>query len=308
MATDSLLDRLPAELRLKIYALVLSTDTTPRRRITRRDDDEDEDKVTPLMPGLALLTVSRSVYNEALATLCEGNTLVIHRSELYLSKHSDNANALTPIGDLLIHLEMCETRRGPCSDDYGEPCDNCSDPHRLIEILTSLPRLRTIIIEYGAELLCHRQDRSTDFVVTTIRYGPFSDLRRALDEDEPSVALVGYRMDCARVGVYHLLGPSFGGKTVTFRDRQMSAAWSDFCTHRVSRDTGHRRQRRAAQEINSMFLRYSVYGELPLQIASIWPSEGYVSLRALDEIGAGESGLPGGVRFGAAGICGRRTA
>ncbi|KAK5684289.1 hypothetical protein LTS10_004156 [Elasticomyces elasticus] len=273
MATDSLLDRLPAELRLEIYALVLSTDTTTRRRITRhgrgfqpdprfKPDPSfyDDDRVFSPIPGLALLTVCRSVYSEALATLFEENVLVIQRSELCLSEYNQDSLRLF---DHLTNLEINEMQQGTCSMSEGKLCENCVDLSGIFHIIATLPRLRTIVFEYGAETWWKEWDPVTDFVTET-RHGPFSDLRRAIKNH----SFLDYTMECAAVGVYRLLGPSLGRKIVTFRDSDLSHAWADPSDYPYNNS----RLRKLVDKIHHMMYSRSVRGQLPLQIANIWPT------------------------------------
>ncbi|KAK4903290.1 hypothetical protein LTR27_000218 [Elasticomyces elasticus] len=275
MATDSPLDKLPAELRLKIYALVLSTATTTRRRITRHGrgfqpnprfqpgpEFYQPDKLVSPIPGLALLTVCRSVYSEALATLFEENILVIQRSELCLSKYNHDSLRLF---HHLTNLEINEMQQGTCSMSEGKLCENCVDLSGIFHILTTLPRLRSVMFEYGAEAWWKEWDPVTD-VVTETRHGPFSDLRRAIKNQ----SFRDYTMECAGVGAYRLLGSSLGGKIVTFRDSDLSHAWADPFDYGY---TGSR-LRKCVDKIQQMMWSRSVHGQLPLQIANIWPTRG----------------------------------
>ncbi|KAK5743839.1 hypothetical protein LTR17_002461 [Elasticomyces elasticus] len=267
MATGSLLDRLPAELRLKIYGLVF----IPSRRITRRGRGFQVDwrvhssaqDWPATIPDLALLTVSRSVYNEALATLYEVSTVIVQRSELCLSKYNKDSLKLF---EHLTHLEIYEMRQGTCSTSEGKLCENCVNLSGIFHILTTLPRLRTIVFEYGDEPWWKEWDLAT----------PFSDLRRALKDGH----LRGYTIECAGVGEYRLLGSSLVGKIATFRHSELGCAWSDPFRTRLIKDKS-----KIAFAIRTMRTLYTG-SFLPLQIARVWPPEVPVDLHQLHAIDA----------------------
>ncbi|KAK4955083.1 hypothetical protein LTR10_007277 [Elasticomyces elasticus] len=251
MASHSLLDRLPAELRLKIYGLVF----TPSRRITRRGRGFPVDlrvhsaaqEYAATIPDLALLTVSRSVYNEALATLYEVSTLVFQRSELCLSKYNKHSLKLF---DHLTHLEIYEMQQGTCSTSEGKLCENCVNLSGIFHILTTLPRLRTIVFEYGDEPWRKEWDLAT----------PFTDLRQALKDGH--------------------LRSSLDRVKVMFRDSELSCAWADPFSTRPIKDRS-----RVAYAVETMHMLHPA-GLLPLQIARIWPPGVPVDLHQLHAIDA----------------------
>ena len=132
------LQKLPVELRLKIYELILRFEHPIKLR-----------QVIPGSRDLSLLRTSRQVYNEALPVLYDSNTIIVTRNDF--CKCTDPA-LKTPLKlDYARHLLILSFSSSiACTLRFlDERCDVCQPSAAgLIQMLTLMPRLQTVVIDY----------------------------------------------------------------------------------------------------------------------------------------------------------------
>lgn len=142
MTNCPLLDRLPVELRLHVYELLL-TFTAPI-------------KLRCIVPGsrnLSLLRTCRQIHTEALSVLHDLNTIVITRNDFCPNTDS---TLKTPVNwEYVRHLRVVAFSQSiACmSQMRREKCSVCRpDASGLIEVLIKMPRLKSCVVDYRDHL------------------------------------------------------------------------------------------------------------------------------------------------------------
>ena len=133
-----LLEKLPSELRLQIYAHLLHYTHHIKRR-----------QIVPGSRDLALLRVNKQIYDEALPVLYDVNTIIVTRNDF--CKCTD-AGLKTPLelgqARHLLITSFCESIACNLAGQEGR-CDVCQPSATgLIEALVAMPRLRTVLVDY----------------------------------------------------------------------------------------------------------------------------------------------------------------
>ena len=137
-----LLTGLPVELRLRIYEYLLRFDKPVKLR-----------QIIPGSKDLSILRTNQQIYHEALPVLYDLNTIIVTRNDFC---KSTDASLKTPLKlDQARHLLIVSfsqsivcTLNGP-----GEQCDVCQPSAMgLIGTLISMPRLRTVLVDYHTHL------------------------------------------------------------------------------------------------------------------------------------------------------------
>ena len=142
MITCGSLERLPVELRLRVYEELL-----------RFNDPIKLRQVVPGSRNLSILRTNRYVYHEALPVLYDSNTITVTRNDFC---EYTEARLRTPLRfDYTRHLLITSfsqsiacTLSGP-----GLRCAVCQpSAEGLIRIFTQMPRLQTVLIDYHNHL------------------------------------------------------------------------------------------------------------------------------------------------------------
>lgn len=188
-----LLHKLPVEIRLRIYELLLQYSHPIKPR-----------QIIPGSRDLSLLRPSRQIYSEALPVLYDLNTIVVARNDFC---RNTDASLKTPLRlDLARHLLVVSLSQSiACTLNGPEgQCDVCRPSAiGLFKMFASMPRLQTVVVHYHKHvaemnLLRDRLKRESDLVVgppasTDVRSG--SCVYRL---DGPAVRHLGIRFQCGR--------------------------------------------------------------------------------------------------------------
>ena len=136
------LEKLPAELRIRIYEELVGFDAPIKLR-----------QVVPGAKDLPILRTNRQIYNEALSVLYEVNTIVVTRNDF--CKLTDQ-RLKTPLRlDQARHLLMTSISQSIVCTISGPArwCNVCEfSATGLIEAFTRMPRLLTVVIDYHKHL------------------------------------------------------------------------------------------------------------------------------------------------------------
>lgn len=137
------LQRLPVEIRLRIYEYLLGFDLPIKLR-----------QIVPGSRDLAILRTSAQIYQEALPVLYDLNTIVVTRNDF--CKRTDRGLKTVLQRDFARHLIVASFSRSiACTlSDADERCDVCqSSADGLIHDLTAMPRLRTVLVLYQQHIM-----------------------------------------------------------------------------------------------------------------------------------------------------------
>ena len=136
------LDRLPIELRLRIYEHLLTFDEPIKLR-----------QVIKGSRNLSVLRLNRQIHQETLGTLYDLNTIVVTRNDF--CTYTDS-NIKTPLKfDYARHLFVTSFSQSiactPTGPDYR--CEVCQpDAMGLVKSFTKMPRLQTVLVDYHRHL------------------------------------------------------------------------------------------------------------------------------------------------------------
>ncbi|KAK5168633.1 uncharacterized protein LTR77_005942 [Saxophila tyrrhenica] len=139
MAECTFTDRLPVELRLRIYEYLLP--------------DNEHLKLRQYIPGshnLAILRTSRQIYEEAIPLLYDLNSIVVTRNDF--CAHTD-ANLKTPLkleyARFLYFFNFSQSIACTLAGSEGR-CDVCQPSAAgLLDAFTAIPRLRAVWLDFG---------------------------------------------------------------------------------------------------------------------------------------------------------------
>ena len=183
------LEKLPTELRLRIYSHLLAFDHPIKLR-----------QIVPGTKNLAILSTDRQIHNEALSVLYDLNTIIVTRNDF--CKYTDAA-LQTPVKlDHARHLLMKSFSQSIMCTLKGleDRCDVCHPSAAgLIRTLASMPRLRTVIVDY--------QKHVTEFEQFTGRIEAQGNLK--LEEGPLDVELGCHTC--------RLVGPDVNGVDILFK-------------------------------------------------------------------------------------------
>lgn len=180
------LQTLPTELRLRIYEYILTFAQPIKLR-----------QVIPGSRNLAILRTNKQIHFEALSVLYDLNTIVVTRNDF--CKNTE-ASLKTPLKlDHARHLLITSFSQSiACTlSGHGGQCDVCQpSASGLIEALTCMPRLRTVLVDYKNH--CREMN------------GVRGNLER-----ETGLTLRFVSSDIG-LGSYQLRGPGIGGLEIQF--------------------------------------------------------------------------------------------
>ena len=203
------LTRLPVELRLRIYAYVLSFSRPMKLR-----------QVVEGTKKASILRANRQIYHEALPVFYDCNTIVASRNDFC---HRTDAMLQTPLNrNHVRHLKItsfsrsiiCASRKESSFD--ARYCSVCQPSATgFIETLLDLPRLRSAVVDYRNCL------------------GEFSAFQRynrngGLDSTSGRGNGLRFQLLCTGVAEYRLVFPSTysSSPTIIFTDRIFNQVWS----------------------------------------------------------------------------------
>ncbi|KAK5115776.1 hypothetical protein LTR62_000865 [Meristemomyces frigidus] len=185
-----LLSRLPSELRIAIYELLLAFEHPIKLRQTVAGSDKTN-----------VLRTNKQTYNEVLAVLYECNTISVTRNDFC----KNTAYGLkTPVdGRHIRHLRMTTFGESIACSFLQNSCDVCSDHGRgLLTALREMPRLQTVTIDHSSQLSTFRRFQAVSLDWTA-----------------------GRGLDCIGVGRYRISRQDSGGPELTFEHRALAAIW-----------------------------------------------------------------------------------
>lgn len=161
-----LLELLPVELRLQIYEYLLQYSHPIKLR-----------QIVPGSRDLALLRTNHQIYSEALPVLYDLNTIVVARNDF--CKNTE-ASLRTPLKlDHARHLLIASFSQSiACTVNGPEgQCDVCQPSAiGLIRAFTSMPRFRSVLIDYHKHLaemrlLKVRLEKESDMMLEPVSTG-----------------------------------------------------------------------------------------------------------------------------------------
>ena len=202
-----LLNRLPVELRLRIYEHVLSFERPLKLR-----------QVVAGSKNTSILRANKQIYHEALPVLYDTNTIIVTRNDFCQDTDPDLQTPLRrdQVRRLLVRnfsqSIKCSSFSGG-NNMYLEGCCDVCKPSAtgFLAVLAALPRIQTVVIDYQNHV------REFGFIKDTIRGIGSTSV------DAPH----GFSLRCTDLAKYALTSPSFPPNlSITFTDLPLSSIWN----------------------------------------------------------------------------------
>ena len=172
MESPSQFLKLPSELRVRIYELVL----TFSRPIKLRQTVAGSGCTT-------LLRVNRQIYEESLAVLFDVNTIAVTRNDFCTNT---DAALKTPIPSQHVRHLLVTSFGESIACNFGTHCGGCkASASGFLAVLRAMPRLKSILVDYATarsrfnafQMSCGSAKLPyTSFGVHTLRHDAFHDV------------------------------------------------------------------------------------------------------------------------------------
>lgn len=206
MATSPFLE-LPPELRVKIYEYALpATGKLVPQHTTRASWPAPAGKP---YRGTALLLVNRLICEEAQDVMYKFNTFSVPKATFCATEPPCSGPVLKL--EMVVHLRLSTFMISKmCAKHVNNGlgvCDICRPLSAIPDIISKMPELRTIIIDYGA-------DRPSQIAFRLLK----SNVRKS----DQSLSLT-----CVGVGEYQLNGPALKNTAVSLVHGSLAALWHE---------------------------------------------------------------------------------
>jgi len=196
METQCHFFRLPSELRIRIYELILDFSQPIKLRQTVAGSE-----------NTTLLRVNKRMYNETLPVLFDINTVTVTRNDF--CKKTD-ASLKCPVPSQHVrHLLIASFGESIACSFLLDRCDVCGAlAGGLFDALSAMPQLKSVTVDYRTHIANFRLFRET------------LGCPNNASHFDPAL-----KLDCIAVGTYRLRGETFDNIIFTFQNIPLAKIW-----------------------------------------------------------------------------------